>query len=130
MYATHRADQGVAVSTLRVNLAAIRTAHRLTGVPLDLADPRLAMVVEGIVRRRGTRPRRQAAPAVPEVLRLLLGACAPAATPLGARDRAMLLLGFGAALRRSELVALSVGDVTPVPGRGVRLLVRWSKTDQ
>jgi len=130
MYATHRVDQCVAVSTLRVDLAAIRTAHRLASVPLDLADPRLAMVVEGIVRRRGTRPRRQAAPAVPDVLRLLLGACAPAATPLGARDRAMLLLGFGAALRRSELVALALGDATPVPGRGVRLLVRWSKTDQ
>jgi integrase len=42
----------------------------------------------------------------------------------------MLLLGFGAALRRSELVALTLGDVTPVPGRGLRVLVRRSKTDQ
>ena len=36
MYATRRADQGVSVSTLRVNLAAIRTAHLLAGVSLDL----------------------------------------------------------------------------------------------
>jgi integrase len=49
---------------------------------------------------------------------------------LAARDRAMLLLGFGAALRRSELVALTIGDAAIVPGRGVRLLVRRSKTDQ
>ena len=42
----------------------------------------------------------------------------------------MLLLGFGAALRRSELVALTLGDVTTVPGRGLRVLVRRSKTDQ
>ncbi len=42
----------------------------------------------------------------------------------------MLLLGFGAALRRSELVALRIGDVALVAGRGVRLLVRRSKTDQ
>ena len=130
MYATRRADQGVAVSTLRIDLAAIRTAHLLAGVPLDLRDPRLAMVVEGITRGRGTRPVRQAAPAVPEVLRLLLAACPPTSTALGARDRAMLLLGFGAALRRSELVALRIGDVEPVPGRGLRLLVRRSKTDQ
>ncbi len=130
MYAVHRADQGVAVSTLRVDLAAIGTAHRLAGIALDLRDPRLAMVVEGITRARGTRPRRQAAPAVPDVLRRMLAACAPATTPLGARDRAMLLLGFGAALRRSELVALQLGDVEPVPGRGLRLLVRRSKTDQ
>ncbi len=130
MYAVHRADAGVAVSTLRVDLAAIGTAHRLAGIALDLKDPRLAMVVEGITRARGTRPRRQATPAVPDVLRRMLAACAPATTPLGARDRAMLLLGFGAALRRSELVALRLGDVEPVPGRGLRLLVRRSKTDQ
>jgi len=130
MYATHRADQKVAVSTLRIDLAAIRTAHLLAGVPLDGRDPRLAMVVEGITRGRGTRPAKQAAPAVPDVLRLLLAACAPAGDALGARDRAMLLLGFGAALRRSELVALQLGDVEPVPGRGLRLLVRRSKTDQ
>ena len=130
MYATRRADQGVAVSTLRIDLAAIRTAHLLAGVPLDLRDPRFAMVVEGITRGRGTRPARLAAPAGPDVLRLLLAACPPASTALGARDRAMLLLGFGAALRRSELVALRLGDVEPVPGRGLRLLVRRSKTDQ
>jgi hypothetical protein len=47
-----------------------------------------------------------------------------------ARGRAMLLLGFGAALRRGELVALTLGDVTTVPGRGLKLLVRRSKTDQ
>ena len=130
MYATRRADLGVAVSTLRVDLAAIRTAHLLAGVPLDLRHPRLAMVVEGITRGRGARPGRQAAPAVPAVLRLLLGACQPASAALGARDRAMLLLGFGAALRRSELVALRLGDVASVPGRGIRLLIRRSKTDQ
>ena len=42
----------------------------------------------------------------------------------------MLLLGFGAALRRSELVGLCLGDVTMVPGRGVMVRVRRSKTDQ
>jgi len=73
MYATHRADRKVAVSTLRIDLAAIRTAHLLAGVPLDLRDPRLAMVVEGITRGRGTRPAKQAAPAVPDVLRVNAG---------------------------------------------------------
>ena len=130
MYATRRADDGIAVSTLRVDLAAIRTAHLLAGIPLDLREPRLAMVLEGITRRRGTRPIRQATPAVPAVLRLLLAACLPSNSALGARDRAMLLLGFGAALRRSELVALRIGDLETVAGRGIRLLVRRSKTDQ
>jgi integrase len=130
MYATRRADENVAISTLRVDLAAIRTAHLLAGVALDMRHPRLAMVIEGITRGRGTRPTRQAAPTVPDVLRLLLAACPSPDTALGARDRAMLLLGFGAALRRSELVALQLRDIEPVPGRGLRVLVRRSKTDQ
>ena len=65
------ADQGFAVSSIREHLAAIRTAHLLAGLSLALRHPRLAMVVEGVTRAKGVRPRRQAAPAVPGVLRLM-----------------------------------------------------------
>ena len=58
MYAVYCADRGLSVSSLRVHLAAILAGHRLAGVALEASDPRLAMVVEGIVRSRGTRPRR------------------------------------------------------------------------
>ena len=130
MYVVRRADDGLAVASIRVALAAIRAAHRLAGIPLDLGQPpRFTLVLEGVVRSRGTRPGRQAAPAVPEVLRQMLDALPAPALPLAVRSRAMLLLGFGAALRRSELVALRLADVEPVPGRGLRLLVRRSKTD-
>lgn len=47
----------------------------------------------------------------------------------GLRDRALLLLGFAAALRRSELVALEVADITR-HARGALLIIRRSKTDQ
>jgi integrase len=46
------------------------------------------------------------------------------------RDRALVLVGFGGAFRRSELVALDVGDLTFDPARGVIVRVRRSKTDQ
>ena len=142
MYVVRCADAGAAghggltVSSIRVHLAAIRTAHLLAGRSLDLRHPRLAMVIEGVTRSKGTRPQRQATPAVPDVLRRMLGKLPVSDTAGGARlalderDRAMLLLGFGAALRRSELVALSLGDVETVPDRGLRVLVRRSKTDQ
>ena len=129
-YVTKRAHEGCAVASIRVDLAAIRAAHELAGIRVDLRDPRLAMVIEGVSRTTGTRPRRQAAPAVPGVLRLMLAYLRPASDPLGARDRAMLLIGFGAALRRGELVALTLGDIETVPGRGLRVTVRRSKTDQ
>jgi integrase len=130
MFLVRRADDGCAVSTLRVGLAAIRTAHLLAGVPLDLRHPALSMVLEGITRSKGIRPRRQVTPAVPDLLRRLLATRPPSENPIGARDRAMLLLGFGAALRRSELVSLTMADVTALPGRGVQLRIRRSKTDQ
>jgi site-specific recombinase XerC len=56
-------------------------------------------------------------------------ACIPADTLTGKRDRALLAIGFAAALRRSELVALAVEDPEEVP-EGIRLTVRRSKTDQ
>jgi hypothetical protein len=45
------------------------------------------------------------------------------------RDRTMLVLGFAAELRQSELFALMVDDLEEVP-EGVGLTIRRSKTDQ
>jgi integrase len=50
-------------------------------------------------------------------------------TVIGKRDRALLALGFASAMRRSELVALRVKDLTEVPD-GLRVMIRRSKTDQ
>jgi site-specific recombinase XerD len=142
MYVVRLADQGLAVSSIRVALAAIRTAHLLAGRSIDLRHPRLAMVLEGVTRSKGVRPRRQAAPAVPGLLRLMLAKRPSPALPPGpreaivarkaivARERAMLLVGFGGALRRSELVALTLGDVEHVPDKGLLLSIGRSKTDQ
>ncbi|HEV2545766.1 MAG TPA: site-specific integrase [Stellaceae bacterium] len=47
----------------------------------------------------------------------------------GARDRAILLLGFAGALRRSELAALKVEDIEFL-AEGMRVTIRRSKTDQ
>ncbi len=129
-YAAALADQGRALATLRVHLAAIQAAHTLAGRPLDLRAPRLRLTLDGIARSLGARPRRQAAAATPDLLRRMLATRPPPETALGARDRALLLLGFGGALRRSELVALRLGDVALADGRGVVLQLRRSKTDQ
>ena len=136
LYLARRADDGLAVSSIRVARAAIAAAHRLASQPLNLTDPRLAMVMEGIARQTGLRPRRQATPATPDRLRRLLDAITlaevptPQAVALAVRNRAMLLIGFAAALRRSELVALDVADISAVDGKGLAITIRRSKTDQ
>jgi integrase len=48
---------------------------------------------------------------------------------LGQRDRALLLVGFAGAFRRSELVALEVEDLEFTED-GMKVLIRRSKTDQ
>jgi len=50
-------------------------------------------------------------------------------TAKGARDAAIILLGFASAMRRSELAGLTLADVEVKPG-GMLLNVRRSKTDQ
>jgi hypothetical protein len=80
LYLTERAD-GLAVASLKVARAAIVAAHRLADIPLDTADRRLAMVMEGIVRTKAGAGTRQAAPAVPDILRRLLAALPAPNTP-------------------------------------------------
>ena len=55
MYLTAAAER-LAVATLQVHLAAIVTAHRLVGLSLDPGHPSIALLMDGIRRRRGTRP--------------------------------------------------------------------------
>jgi integrase len=81
----------------------------------------------GIRRTHGIAPDQKAALLTPELRRLL--AQVPADTLAGRRDRALLLIGFAGAFRRSELVALDLEDVVET-GDGLRVTIRASKTDQ
>jgi len=64
--------------------------------------------VRGIRRTLGTAKIKKA-PATAE--RLLAMAANTGADLKGLRDRALLLIGFAGALRRSELVALNIEDI-------------------
>lgn len=49
--------------------------------------------------------------------------------PLDIRNRAMLTVGFASAMRRSELAALQIDDIT-LTQKGLAITIRSSKTDQ
>ena len=120
------AERGIAASTIGRRVAAIRYAHKLAEHPDPTGHPDVTETLKGIRRRLGTA-REGKAPATAEVVTRML-AHVPAGLA-GQRDRAILTLGFSAALRRSELVALDVADLV-LDREGLRLMIRRSKTDQ
>ena len=115
------------VSTLNRRLAAITAMHRLGGHGLDGKHPAIALVLAGIRRVYGTRQVAKRALLTEDLRRIVRKLRID--TPSGCRDRAVLLVGFGAALRRSELIALDLDDIT-ITQAGLTILVRRSKTDQ
>jgi len=129
-YLADQADGGKSASTISVSASAIRRAHSVAG-HLDPASHPVVRETAAGVRRVVTRAQRQAAPLETADVRAMVAALdADPSTGLArTRDRAMLLVGFSAALRRSELVALDVADVAFHPA-GMMLTVRRSKTDQ
>ncbi len=119
------AGLGYALPTLRRRIAAIARAHRIARHPLDTKHPAIRETLRGIARRHGEPARRSAALTTADIKRLVAVCGADLA---GLRDRALVLLGFAGALRRSELVGVNVEHVHSTPG-GLRLLIPRSKTD-
>jgi site-specific recombinase XerD len=113
VYMRHLADTGHVFSTIVRALAATCTAHTRAGHPSPWTHSAVADMRAALSRELGVRPRKKRA-ADDEVLRRML-AVVPATGLLGLRDRALLLLGWCGAFRRSELVALDVSAVTPAP---------------
>src|ERR1700685_3562669 len=81
---------------------------------------------KGIRRTLGAAPARKS-PVLAEQARAM--ALAAPDGLKGLRDRALLLLGFAGAFRRSELVALAVADLEETED-GLKINSRRSKTDQ
>jgi len=79
------------------------------------------------LRRELGRPARQKAPVTEAELKAMLATLPP--TLVGIRDRAILLVGFVGAFRRSELVALDVESVANDPA-GATISLERSETHQ
>ena len=125
-YLAYEVGQNRRPSTLSRRLAAIQYAHQHAGHEPPTTAECVRATLRGIRRTLGSARNRKA-PSTAGLARAMARA-----TPdslVGLRNRAILLLGFAGALRRSELVALNVADIEPADG-GLRVNIRRSKTDQ
>jgi site-specific recombinase XerD len=113
-------------STLGRRIAAIRYAHKLAHLDTPTDSEAVKATLRGIRRTFGGARVRKA-PAVAAKMHSMVTTAPDRLS--GLRDRALLLLGFAGAFRRSELVALDVADITEAK-TGILITIRRSKTDQ
>lgn len=117
---THKA------ATINRRLASISKAHRAIAVTDPCKAELVKATMRGIRRKLGTA-QREARPLLKEDLFAILERMGD--RPKDLRDKALLLVGFAGAFRRSELVGLDVADIEHVR-QGMIVTLRRSKTDQ
>lgn len=115
------------ISSIQRKLAAISVAHRMSNQEANpVRDFAVKQTLEGIKRTKRTAPT-QKQPTVTLQIREMVGEIPP--TLLGLRDRALLLICFAGAMRRSEVVALDIEDLA-LCKEGLVITIRRGKTDQ
>jgi len=116
--------QGLRPSTIRLRLAGLSSLLQARGLPSPRGSPLVRATLRGICRVQGTATEgRRALDLVDLVAGLPRGQ-----GPIDVRDRALLLVGWAGALRRSELVGLRRSELVE-EGPGLRLLLARSKGD-
>jgi site-specific recombinase XerD len=121
-----QAASGAKPSTLGRRIASIKYRHKTAGEDSPTDDERVKAVVRGARRTLGVAPRKLAAAMAEKTIGM---STLTRRGVIGKRDKAILLLGFAMAARRSELVALDVADIEECP-EGLRIRIKKSKTDQ
>lgn len=118
----------LAVATIERRLIGIHRAHQDHNLTSPAVHVSVRQTMQGIRRTLGITQRRVRAIVKDDLLEML--ALVDQQKPMrAARDRALLLIGFAGAFRRSELVAIQHEDITVVD-EGIEILLRRSKTDQ
>ena len=124
------ASAGRAPATVALRAAAIAFAHRTAGLPNPCDAAEVTETLRG-VRRESAQARNGVKRASALTVERLV-ACITTldrTTLRGMRDSVLLTLGFAIGARRSELVALDVGDLED-DGGGLLVTIYRAKTDQ
>ena len=122
---------GLTPATVEQVIGTIRSRHRrdgFKGQPDTFETLRLLRAYRRAWAKAGGRVRK-ATPVLIPALRVMVKTC-DLETAAGLRDRAILLTGFNAMCRRSELAALDLADIISAGDEGMRVYIGSSKTDQ
>jgi integrase len=118
-------ERGLKTTTAARRIAVVARMHKLAGFESPVT-PEVRKILRGAKRSRKEKVR-QVLPLSLEQLRAIARALPD--TAIGARDRAIILLGFGSALRAASLAALQLEDIE-VCERGLIVSVVREKNNQ
>ena len=129
LYLTHLSKTNK-VSTLRRRLVSISMLHRLRGHYLDTKHPIIIENLMGIKRTMGSFQKGKK-PILINHLKSIINVINERKIQKikKARDKSIILLGFGGGFRRTELISIDYEDLEFVP-EGLKISIRRSKTDQ
>jgi site-specific recombinase XerD len=123
LYVADQASRGLKPASIDRRLVAINREHKVAGFAPPGLDPVMREVLAGVRRTHGSA-QRQVTAVLTDDLKSMLQSTPE--TLRGLRNRAILLLGFAGAFRRTELVALNVGDLD-FRRNGLVVMLRKSK---
>ena len=114
--------------TLQRYIVSLRQWHVTQGFADPTHHPLIKKTLTGIARTHG-KPKVKAPAFTLDAIQRINQMLLQGALCRDVRDRALLLVGFFGAFRRSELVAINIDDITFFD-EGVEIMVPRSKTDQ
>ena len=125
-FMSHLADKGRKPATIERKLASISKNHKAQGFDSPASHPQIKIVLDGIRRMKGTEQKQARAFDAKELESKLsrIGNDVK-----GLRDKAILLVGFAGAFRRSELASLTLSDLD-FQEECLVIRLRKSKTNQ
>ena len=126
LYISWMAMNGKRVATIQRAMASIAKAHKTDGLPSPTSHEMVRTEFTGIKRTIGVDQDRVDAIGIDE-LKKIIGQFDSSVE--GLRNKALLLIGYMGAFRRSELVAILRKDVK-FSDEGVSIKLKKSKTDQ
>lgn len=125
-YFTSMADSGKKTSTIDRARAAIKMAHETAGAADPTGHKSVKLTLKGIRRSKGTAISKKA-PILAADVKAMVSTLPD--TLIGKRDRALLLIGFAGAFRRSEVAGMT-RECVESTAEGVKIFLPKSKTDQ
>lgn len=115
------------IGTIQRRVSSISQAHQINGYDSPTSSSAVRLILAGMRRTLGTAQDAKTPLLIDDLRRMT--ALTVKYGLLGIRDRAILLIGFAGAFRRSEIVSLDVEDLK-FTAEGLTVMLRRSKTDQ